>query len=100
MKAEQFIQKAVALKYDANINSAPVVKSKGIGKIAEKIIQIAKENNIPIKENPNLVELLIKIDLEKEIPPELYRIVAEVLAFIYRLNRRKSQIRIGGSDLL
>lgn len=89
IKSDQFLQKAVALKYDANISSAPVVKSKGLGKVAERIIQIAKENNIPIKEDPNLVELLIQIDLEKEIPSELYKVVAEILAFVYRLNRSK-----------
>ena len=92
INSERFIQKAVALKYDANIGSAPVVKSKGMGKLAERIIQIAKENKIPIKEDPNLVELLIQIDLEKEIPPELYKVVAEILAFVYRINHLKSQI--------
>jgi len=83
-------QKAVSLKYDVNINSAPVVKSKGLGKLAEKIIQIAKENNIPIKEDPNLVELLMQIDLEREIPPELYKVVAEILAYVYRINKLRN----------
>jgi len=84
------IQKAVSLKYDANVNSAPVVKSKGLGKLAERIIQIAKENNIPIKEDPNLVELLMQIELEKEIPPELYKVVAEILAYVYRINKLRN----------
>ena len=90
VSTEPSMQKAVALKYDANVNSAPIVKSKGLGKVAEKIIQIAKENDIPIKEDPNLVELLIQIDLEAEIPPELYKVVAEILAFVYRINCLKS----------
>ncbi len=81
-------QSAAAIKYDAQINSAPVIKAKGKGSIAEKIIQIAKENNIPIKEDPELVELLIQLDIEQEIPPELYKVVAEILAFVYRLDKQ------------
>ena len=80
-------QKAAALKYDAQADSAPVVKAKGMGFVAEKIIQIARENNIPIKNDPDLVELLIHLDLEQEIPTELYKIVAEILAFVYSLDR-------------
>ncbi len=79
-------QSAAAIKYDAQINSAPVIKAKGKGSIAEKIIQIAKENNIP--EDPELVELLIQLDIEQEIPPELYKVVAEILAFVYRLDKQ------------
>lgn len=81
------LQKAAALKYNAQVNSAPVVKAKGVGKVAEKIIQIARENNIPIKEDPDLVEMLVLLDLEQEIPPELYKVVAEILAFVYSLGR-------------
>ena len=82
-------QKAAALKYDAQVSSAPVVKAKGLGTTAEKIIQIARENNIPIKEDPDLVEMLVQLDLEQEIPPDLYKIVAEILAFVYNLDRSK-----------
>ena len=81
--------KAAALKYNAQISSAPVVKAKGIGVVAEKIIQIARENNIPIKEDADLVELLVQLDLEQEIPPELYKIVAEILAFVYSLDKSR-----------
>lgn len=80
--------KAVALKYDEKKDSAPRVIAKGRGNIAEKIIDIAKENNVPLYENKNLVQILEALDLETEIPPDLYRAVAEVLAFIYRLNGR------------
>ncbi len=79
------MQKAAALKYNAQVDSAPVVKAKGVGKVAEKIIQIARENSIPIKEDPDLVEMLVLLDLEQEIPPELYKGVAEILAFVYNL---------------
>jgi len=82
-------QKAAALKYDAQINSAPVVKAKGAGTVAQKIIQTARDHNVPIKEDPDLVELLVQLDLEQEIPSELYKIVAEILAFVYSLDRSR-----------
>jgi flagellar biosynthesis protein len=78
--------KAVALKYDRKKDRAPKVIAKGRGEIAEKIVAIAKANNIPLYEDKNLAQILEALDLEAEIPPELYRAVAEVLAFIYRLN--------------
>ena len=80
--------KAVALKYDQRKDRAPRVIAKGRGNIAEKIIDIAKENNVPLYEDNNLIQILEALELETEIPPELYRAVAEVLAFIYRLNGR------------
>jgi flagellar biosynthesis protein len=78
--------KAVALKYDGKKNKAPRVIATGRGEIAEKIIEVAKAHNVPLVEDKNLVQLLEALELETEIPPELYRAVAEVLAFIYRLN--------------
>ena len=80
--------KAVALKYDGKKNKAPRVIATGRGEIAEKIIEVAKAHNVPLYEDKNLVQLLEALELETEIPPELYRAVAEVLAFIYRLNGR------------
>ena len=80
--------KAVALKYDREKDNAPRVIAKGRGEIAEKIIGIAKECNLPLYEDRNLVQLLEALEVETEIPPELYRAVAEVLAFIYRLNEK------------
>ena len=78
--------KAVALKYDNKKNKAPRVIATGRGDIAEKIIEVAKAHNVPLYEDKNLAQLLEALELETEIPPELYRAVAEVLAFIYRLN--------------
>jgi flagellar biosynthesis protein len=78
--------KAVALKYDRKKDKAPRVIAKGRGNIAEKIIDIAKEHNVPLYEDKNLIQVLEALDLETDIPSELYRAVAEVLAFIYRLN--------------
>jgi flagellar biosynthesis protein len=80
--------KAVALKYNQKKDKSPRVIAKGRGNIAEKIIDIAKEHNVPLYEDKNLIQILEALDLETEIPPELYRAVAEVLAFIYRLNGR------------
>ena len=78
--------RAVALKYDQKKDGAPRVVARGRGEIAEKIVEIAKANNVPLYEDKNLAQILEALDLETEIPPELYRAVAEVLAFIYRLN--------------
>ena len=78
--------KAVALKYDQGKDAAPKVIAKGRGEIAEKIIEIARAHNLPLYEDKNLVQILEALELKTEIPPELYRAVAEVLAFVYRLN--------------
>ena len=78
--------KAVALKYDRKNDNAPRVIAKGRGEIAEKILAVAKEHNVPLYEDKNLIQVLEALDLETEIPAELYRAVSEVLAFIYRLN--------------
>lgn len=79
-------QKAVALKYDQDKNDAPQIVAKGRHEIAKKIINNAEKNNIPIYEDEALIENLIKLELESEIPEELYQVVAEVLSFIYQLN--------------
>ncbi|MBI4558887.1 MAG: EscU/YscU/HrcU family type III secretion system export apparatus switch protein [Candidatus Hydrogenedentes bacterium] len=81
-------RKAVALRYRAEQDSAPRVAAKGAGRLAERIIETAKAHGVPIHEDPDLVTLLAKLDLDTEIPEALYRAVAEVLAFIYGLNQR------------
>lgn len=78
--------KAVALRYDKAHAGAPRVIAGGRGLLAEKIIEIARETNIHIQEDPDLVELLAKIPIGEEIPVELYQSIAEVLAFVYQLN--------------
>lgn len=80
---------AVALKYKMNVDPAPKVVARGYGKIAERIIALAKEHDIPIREDPDLVEALMKLDLNQFIPPELFQVVAEILAFIYRMSEEK-----------
>ncbi len=89
-KSERIHRKqAVALQYDAKQQSAPEVLAKGQGLIADKIIAIARENDIHVHENPQLVALLSQLKLNSPIPEELYKAVAEVLAFVYRLDRRE-----------
>ena len=81
-------KKAVAILYDDGKTSAPKVIASGKGTIAEKIIQTAQEAGIHIQQDANLVELLAKVDVGEEIPVELYQTVAEVLAFVYKVNNR------------
>lgn len=74
---------AVALRY-AEEDRAPRIIASGAGEIAKRILELAEENNIPIHEDDSLVDILAKLDLGYEIPPETYRAVAEILAFLYR----------------
>ena len=74
------------MKYDQNSNRAPKVTAKGQGWMADKIIAMAQEQNIPIKKDKDLIELVDKIDVGNEIPEYLYKIVAELLAWVYKLN--------------
>jgi len=83
------MKKAVALKYDKEKDNAPKVTAKGQGKIAERIIKIAEENELPIKKDEDLVELLSKIEIDREIPDNLYKAVAEVFSFIYNVTNKK-----------
>jgi flagellar biosynthesis protein len=78
-------KKAVALRYDPEKDKAPVVLAKGYSELAERIIKIAKERNIPVVEDKDLISALIRVEVFEEIPPELYRAVAKVLAFIKTL---------------
>lgn len=79
---------AVALAY-AGGNSAPRVVAKGRGLIAEAIIARAQEHGIYVHESPELVALLMQVDLDTRIPPQLYVAVAELLAWLYRMERRE-----------
>ena len=82
------IKKAVALGYNKEKDNAPKVLASGKGAIAESIIAAAKQNNIPIKEDKDLVEILSKIDINQEIPPNLYRAIAEIFSFLYRATKQ------------
>lgn len=81
-------QQAVALSYQQKSNTAPKVIAKGSGYIAEKIIAAASQHSIPVYQNKTLVSMLMAIELDREIPPELYQAVAEILAYVYRVDQR------------
>jgi flagellar biosynthesis protein len=81
-------KKAIALRYNTDTDKAPKVVAKGRGYIANKIIEIAKQHGIPIKEDESLVEVLSKLDMYEEIPIELYKAVAEILVFVYKLRNK------------
>ncbi|WEG15636.1 EscU/YscU/HrcU family type III secretion system export apparatus switch protein [Alkalihalophilus pseudofirmus] len=84
-------KQAVALRYDAAKQDSPEVIAKGKGIIAEEIIEKAKNHHIPIQEDASLVELLSQLNINQSIPPELYEVVAEVFAFIYRVDKNSSK---------
>lgn len=79
------VKKAVALRYQPDEDLAPRVIARGSGEVAEQIIRTAQQAGVPLQEDASLVQLLSKIDLNQQIPPELYRVVAEVLSLVYRM---------------
>lgn len=83
-------QVAVAMAYQAG-QAAPKVVAKGRGLVAQAIIERAKEAGVYVHESPELVSLLMQVDLDQHIPPQLYLAVAELLAWIYRLEQGQSQ---------
>lgn len=85
-------KKAVALAYRPEKDSAPKVAASGRGRVAERIIEMAREYGIPVKDDPDLVEVLSKLDVTEEIPPGVYVVVAELLAFAYSLNGKKAPV--------
>lgn len=90
--------KAVAVSYEPGKDSAPRVVARGRGLIAERIIDIATEAGVPLYRDPDLVEVLMAVDVDELVPTHLYRAIAEVLAFVYRLNQeRGEQILRGGT---
>lgn len=82
--------RAVALSYEAGKMPAPTVTAIGQGEMAERIIALAKEHGVTIREDPTMVALLAQLDIGEIIPPELYPVVAEVLAFVYRLKHKRT----------
>lgn len=89
----QRLKKTVALRYDPQRDIAPVLVAKGKGYIAERIVALAREHGIFVHEDPALVELLMDVELADTIPPQLYQVVARVLAMVYRANRELARKR-------
>lgn len=77
-------RQATALHYEGS--GAPRVTASGRGYIADRIVEVAREHGIPVREDPALSEALAALELETEIPPDLYTAVAEAIAWAYRLN--------------
>lgn len=82
---EQKNKKTVALKYDQKNDQAPRIIASGKGSIAEMIIKKAKEENIPIKKDKDVVQVLAELNIGEQIPEELYTVIAEILSFFYDL---------------
>lgn len=92
MNEEKHTRKeAIALTYKPGVLDAPTIVAKGKGKIAENILAKAKEHDVPIQEDASLVELLGQLDINQSIPEELYQAVAEVFAFIYKVDQEKGK---------
>lgn len=79
--------KAIALKYDVDKDKAPKITAIGKGSTAEMILKIAEDHQVPFYEDQSLTDLLSKLDINQEIPGQLYTLVAEVLAFVYQLDK-------------
>ena len=81
--------KAAALQYDRETQTAPKLTAKGKGRVAERILEVARENNIPVHKDADLIEILDKVELEAEIPLEVYAVVAEIFSYLYKKNQSK-----------
>jgi flagellar biosynthesis protein len=84
-------RRAVALGYNAGQDAAPRVVAAGQGALAERILELAQANGVPLREDPVLTAALATLDLDQAIPPELYAVVAEVLAYVYRVRERRRE---------
>jgi len=81
---------AVALRYNEE-NVAPQVIAKGKGYVAENILNAARKNLVPIYQNKTLTSMLMAVDIDREIPPDLYTAVAEILAYVYRIDQKNKK---------
>ncbi len=95
--------RVIALQYDVDKGRAPRIVATARGKLAEAVLKIAEEHRIPLYEDPSLTDLLAKLKIDTEIPPELYTLVAEVLAFVYQLDKmakKRRSVEKGGKKSL
>jgi flagellar biosynthesis protein len=79
---------AIAIGYDGERDEAPRVLAKGFGKIAEEIVEIGKENDVMIREDELLFESLARLDVSENVPPKLYQVIAELLAYVYKVEQK------------
>lgn len=85
------IPEAVALRYDKGREDAPRVVAKGRGFVAQQLLAVAKRHAVPVYQNQSVTQLLMAVELDREIPPDLYQVVANVLAYVYRLDGRTAE---------
>lgn len=88
---EDKVKQAIALEYDPN-DEAPRVIASGKGALAEKIIEKAKESDVPVHRDDKLAETLSRLDIGETIPPELYEVVAEILVFVDAMDKIKAKM--------
>lgn len=88
------IRRAIALGYDPETDRAPKVIAKGLGPVAEAILAIARKHDVQLHEDPVLARSLYILELGQEIPEEFYIAIAEVLAFIYRMDKKMKSARL------
>ncbi|MBP5555938.1 MAG: EscU/YscU/HrcU family type III secretion system export apparatus switch protein [Lachnospiraceae bacterium] len=86
------VKTAVALEYDPN-DDAPRVIASGTGVLADKIIEKAKESNVPVHQDDKLAQTLSKLEIGEMIPPELYEVVAEILIFVDSMDKIKNKLK-------
>ena len=82
---------AVALRYDRNKEDSPRVVAKGKGFVAHQLLAIARRHAVPVYQNQSVTQLLMAVELDREIPPELYQAVANILAYVYRLDGKAAE---------
>lgn len=84
-------QEAVALRYSKDKEDAPRVVAKGRGFVAQQMLSVARRHAVPVYQNQAVTNLLMAVELDREIPPELYQAVANVLAYVYRMDGRAAE---------
>jgi len=84
---------AAALQYDQARHEAPVLVAKGSGAVAERILELAQKHGIPLQRDPELLQILMKLEINQEIPENIFHAVAEILAMVYRANRNLREQR-------
>jgi flagellar biosynthesis protein len=87
-KKNEQARMAAAIRYDAAKDDAPRLTAKGKGHVAERIIELARQHDIPVRSDKALIQILSQLDIDQHIPPELYKAVAEILAFVYSANEK------------
>lgn len=94
MKNENKQKKAAALRYQDKKDAAPRVTAKGKGHLADTIIESAKLNDVPVQEDPSLIEVLHKMEVNEQIPEELYQTVAEIFSFLYLADKEAETMQV------